>query len=270
MRLIILFVFISVNTFAQINLNLGVGESKTLDGGDYNLTLNKDVNLLLKGYVRIRNINNFHNGASITVDENAVVTVDGSTNLNGGAIFIVFGKYTSASMEVQNHLNLVSVQGQLNILGDFQLLDKSSEINVCGEVIVSNYTNWHSQSRERAINLCNCAQWITHGLNNNKANVVTGFGSIYYKTGNINSKISESQTVYINESCNPLSVEIISFDVKYNEVGQKEYSLEVTEESTVRAIHIMESEDGVNWREVIKREVFMEDKKSTKYSGIIK
>lgn len=253
MKKLLFLLLISLNTFAQRNLNLGVGEHKTIEGGVYNITLNKDASLLIKGYTSIQNINNFHNGASVTIDKDAVVDVSGSTNLNGGGLLFVFGKMSSASMELQNGMNSVSVQGELNIFGDLQINDNSSELGICGVVNVSNYTNLHSQIRKGAVNLCNCGKLVTHGLNNNKESSVTGTGSVYYITGNINKQISDSWRVFINKECNneALPVEIVeaSFYIEEN-TNKVAYQLELTQESTPDKFTIEVSDDGVNWKSV--------------------
>lgn len=268
MKKLLFLLFISLNSYAQRNLNLLPNESKTIEGGNYSsITMDENSFLNIKGYVTIRNINNFRN-STINIDTDAVVQVKSSTNLNGNANLFIFGEYTCVNMEVQNGLNALNVQGKLNILGDFQLLDKSSEISVCGKVNVSNYSNWHSQSREKAVVLCNCAQWITWGLNNNKENVATGFGSIFYTKGNINKTISDAPTIYINRDCNPLAVEIESFNVIYNKSGEVEYNLKLSEDSTPKTIIIQSSEDGKTWKEVIRREV--KGTVNNNFSGIIK
>lgn len=267
-KLILFFVFISLNTFAQRNINLGVGEEKTIEGGDWNISMNKDAILYIKGYVTINHINNFNDGATVNIDKDAVVQVKSSTNLNGNANLFIFGKFMTNGIEIQNGMNALNVQGHLQAFHDFQLNDGTSEVNVCGKVEVGNYTNWHSQSREKAVVFCNCAQWITWGLNNNRENVATGFGSIFYTKGNINKTISDAPTIYINRDCNPLAVEIESFDVRINKSGEVEYNLKLSEDSTTKTIIIQSSEDGKIWKEVIRREV--KGDINNNFSGVIK
>lgn len=262
---------IATQTFAQLNITLSPDEVKVLQTGAYNITGAPGAKIVTNGDVMIFNLNQFY---AMTLDNQAgTLKVFSSLNANGLNKIIVSGRVESKNIELQGGFNTLLVYGHLKVDGDIQVLGNNQTfVDNYGKIEVSNYLQLNN-NREGAYTSHGCAEFYGK-ISQNSNNGIDGSGTLYLTDAILNQRFTNSEKIFVKTTGftvnNPkqwgkaqvnsgvtcevaLPVTIIQSYFYIEEgSGRVAYELEMSQDSNPKSFSVQVSDDGVNWKTVLK------------------